>query len=63
MIARVTFVASEDTYLKIRKVKICPSISLAHEVASLVALRKGSAAYPIRRVECKSFIIAAEIRR
>jgi len=42
-----------DAYLKIRKVKVNPSISLAHEVA----LKKGPAIYPIRRVECKSFII------
>ena len=42
-----------DAYLKIRKVKVSPSISLAHEVV----LKKGPAIYPIRRVECKSFII------
>ena len=42
-----------DAYLKLRKVKVSPSISLAHEVA----LKKGPAIYPIRRVECKSFII------
>ena len=34
---------------------VSPSISLAHEVA----LKKGPAIYPIRRVECKSFIIPA----
>ena len=44
-----------EAYLKIRKVKVSPSISLAHEVA----LKKGPAIYPIRRVECKSFIIPA----
>ena len=44
-----------DAYLKLRKVKVSPSISLAHEVA----LKKGPAIYPIRRVECKSFIISA----
>jgi hypothetical protein len=42
-----------DANLKVRKVKVNPSISLAHEVA----LKKGPAIYPIRRVECKSFII------
>ena len=45
-----------DFYLKIRKVKISPTISMAHEVA----LKKGPAIYTIRRVECKSFIIPAE---
>jgi hypothetical protein len=42
-----------DAYLKIRKVKVNPSIAVAHEVA----LKKGPAIYPIRRVECKSFIV------
>ena len=42
-------------YLKIRKVKVNPSISIAHELA----LKKGPAIYPVRRVECKSFIIPA----
>ncbi|XP_046860942.1 uncharacterized protein F54H12.2-like [Xenia sp. Carnegie-2017] len=42
-----------DAYLKVRKVKVNPSISLAHEVA----LKKGPAIYPVRRVDCKSFII------
>ena len=42
-----------DAYLKVRKVKVNPSVSLAHEVA----LKKGPAIYPIRRVECKSFVI------
>ena len=46
-----------DAYLKLRKVKVSPSISLTHEVA----LKKGPAIYPIRRVECKSFIIPGEI--
>ena len=32
-----------------------PSISIAHELA----LKKGPAIYPVRRVECKTFIIAA----
>ncbi|XP_046863292.1 uncharacterized protein F54H12.2-like [Xenia sp. Carnegie-2017] len=42
-----------DAYLKVRKVKVNPSISLAHKVA----LKKGPAIYPVRRVDCKSFII------
>ena len=42
-------------YLKIRKVKLSPSISIAHELA----LKKGPAIYPIRHVECKTFIISA----
>ncbi len=44
-----------EAYLKIRKVKVSPSISVAHELA----LKKGPAIYPIRRIECKSFIIPA----
>ena len=44
-----------EVYLKIRKVKVSPSISIAHELA----LKKGPAIYPVRRVECKSFIIPA----
>lgn len=44
-----------EAYLKVRKVKVNPSVSLAHEVA----LKRGPAFYPIRRVECKSFIIPA----
>ena len=44
-----------DAYLKIRKVKVNPSISVAHEIA----LKKGPAIYPIRRVEFKSFIVPA----
>ncbi|CAB4022896.1 uncharacterized transposon-derived [Paramuricea clavata] len=44
-----------DAYLKIRKVKVNPSVSVAHEIA----LKKGPAIYPIRRVECKSFIVPA----
>ena len=43
-----------DAYLKVRKVKVSSSISVAHELA----LKKGPAIYPIRRVECKSFIVA-----
>ena len=44
-----------EAYLEIRKVKVSPSISIAHELA----LKKGPAIYPIRRVECKTFIISA----
>ena len=43
-----------EAYLKIRKVKVSSSISIAHELA----LKKGPAIYPVRRVECKTFIIA-----
>ena len=46
-----------DAYLKIRKVKVNPSISVAHEIA----LKKGPAIYPIRRVECKSSSSPQEI--
>ena len=42
-------------YLKIRKVKVSPSISVAHKLV----LKKGPAIYPVRRVEFKTFIIAA----
>ena len=37
-----------EAYLKIRKVKVSPSISIAHEL--------GPAIYPVRRVECKTRI-------
>ena len=40
-----------EAYLKVRKVKA--SVSIAHELA----LKKGPAIYPVRRVECKTFII------
>ena len=43
-----------DAYLKVRKVRIGSSISVAHELA----LKKGPTVYPIRQVECKSFIVA-----
>ena len=42
-----------EAYLKVRKVKVSPSVSIAHELA----LKKGPAIYPVRRVECKTFII------
>ena len=44
-----------EAYLKMRKVKVSPSISIAHELA----LKKGPAIYPVRRVQCKTFIISA----
>ena len=44
-----------EVYLKIRKVKVIPSISIDHELA----WKKEPAIYPVRRVECKSFIIPA----
>ena len=44
-----------EAYLKIRKVKVSPSISIAHKLA----LKKGPAIYPVRRIECKAFIISA----
>ena len=45
-----------EAYLKIRKVKVSPSISITHELA----LKKGPAIfYPVRCVECKTFINAA----
>ena len=42
-----------EAYLKVRKVKVSPSVSITHELA----LKKGPAIYPVRRVECKTFII------
>ena len=44
-----------DAYLKIRRVKVSPSVAIAHKLA----LRKGPAVYSIHRVECKSFITSA----
>ena len=44
-----------EAYLKIPKVEVSPSISIAHELA----LKKGLAIYPVRHVECKTFIITA----
>ena len=44
-----------DAYLKLRKVKVSPNVSVAHELA----LKKGPAICPIRRVECKSLIVPA----
>ena len=42
-----------DGYLKVCKVKVNPSVSLARKVA----LKKGPAIYPIRGVDCNSFVI------
>ena len=46
-----------DVILKVRKVKVSPTVSMAHELA----LKKMPAIYPIRRVECKTFVMAANI--
>ncbi len=46
-----------DVILKVRKVKVSPTISMAHELT----LKKMAAVYPIRRVECKTFVMAANI--
>ena len=43
-----------DISLKLRKVKVSPTITTAHEIT----LKNGPAIYPVRRVECKSFIAA-----
>jgi hypothetical protein len=44
--------------LYVRKIKLSPSISLAHAKA----LEIGTAKYPIRRVVCKTFTISAGLR-
>ncbi len=46
-----------DVILKVRKVKVSPTVSMAHELA----LKKMAAIYPIRRVECKTFVMPANI--
>ncbi len=46
-----------DVILKVRKVKVSPTVSMAHELA----LKKMPAIYPIWRVECKTFVMAANI--
>ncbi len=46
-----------DVILKVRKVKVSPTVTMAHELA----LKKMAAIYPIRRVECKTFVMAANI--
>ena len=54
---RMTLIQSKltEAFLKVWKVKGSPSITMTHEIA----LKQGPAVYPIRRVECKSFIILA----
>ena len=42
-----------EAYLKVRKVKVSPSVSIAHELA----LKKRTGHLPVRSVECKTFII------
>ncbi|XP_046844842.1 uncharacterized protein F54H12.2-like [Xenia sp. Carnegie-2017] len=42
-----------DVYLKVHKVKVNPSRAMSNEVA----LKESPAVYPVRRVDCKSFII------
>ncbi len=46
-----------DVVLKVRKVRVSPSVSMSHELA----LKKMPAIYPIRRVECKAFVMPANI--
>ena len=42
-----------DVILKVRKVRVSPTVSMGHELA----LKKMAAIYPIRRVECKTFVM------
>ena len=46
-----------DVILKVRKVKVSPTVSMGHELA----LKKMPAIYPIRRVECKTFVMPGNI--
>ena len=46
-----------DVILKVRKVRVSPTVSMGHELA----LKKMAAIYPIRRVECKTFVMPANI--
>ncbi len=46
-----------DVVLKVRKVRVSPSVSVSHELA----LKKMPAIYPIRRVECKAFVMPGNI--
>ncbi len=46
-----------DVILKVRKVRVSPTVSMAHELA----LKKMAAIYPIRHVECKTFVMPANI--
>ena len=46
-----------DVILKVRKVRVSPTVSMGHELA----LKKMAAIYPIRRVECKTFVMPANM--
>ncbi len=46
-----------DVILKVRKVKVSPSVSVAHELA----LKQMPAIYPIRRVECEAFVVPGNV--
>ncbi len=46
-----------DVILKVRKVRVSQSVSVAHELA----LKQMPAIYPIRRVECKAFVAPVNI--
>ena len=46
-----------DVILKVRKVKVSSSVTMAHELA----LKKMPAIYPIRRVECKAFVVPGNV--
>ena len=46
-----------DVILKVRKVRVSQSVSVAHELA----LKRMPAIYPIRRVECKAFVVPGNI--
>ena len=46
-----------DVILKVRKVRVSPTVSMGHELA----LKKMAATYPIRRVECKTFVMPANM--
>ena len=48
-----------EAYLKVSKVKVSRSISIAHELA----LKKGPAIYSVRRVSAKPLLFRQEIRR
>ncbi len=50
-------VSLTDVILKVRKVRVNPTVSMAHELA----LKKTTAIHPIRRVECKAFVMAANV--
>ena len=46
-----------DVILKVRKVKVSPSVSVAHELP----LKQMPAIYPIRRVECEAFVVPGNV--